>query len=534
MRASALIFAKHRLRCGEKLPSIQERPSTERKQSAMFALLRFALIAAALTCAPTLCAAAPDSTPADTPVPKVQTVVTHHVARIGGRMIRYTATAGTILLTDAKDEPTASVFYVAYTADDLGPSARRPITFAYNGGPGGSSALIHLGAFGPRMVVTTNAATTQPAPYDIVDNPDSLLDTSDLVFIDAVGTGFSRIVGHGTAKDFYGVAGDGHAFEQFIRRYLTTNDRWNSPKYLAGESYGTTRSVVVGKMLQQDGISLNGITLISTVLDFATIFSASGDDLPYWLYLPTEAAVAAFHHKAAENSADLPAFLQRARAFAQGPLLSALAKGSDLSSGERETIAQQLHAFTGLPIDYLLRSNLRVEPERFEKQLLAGSDETVGRYDGRFRDYDLDPIPDSADTDPSSDAVFGAFTAAFNRYIREELHYRSDAPYEFLSGEVNRQWQWSASAGGSPTSLSVTDDLRDTMTANPYLRVFSANGIYDLATPFFATEYSLKHAGLNPALQSHISYGYYPSGHMIYLNPVAHAALKADLSRFYR
>jgi carboxypeptidase C (cathepsin A) len=465
-----------------------------------------------------------------------QTVVTHHSARIGGRTIPYTATAGTIVLNDAKDQPAASVFYVAYTAEGAGPSARRPLTFAYNGGPGGSSALIQLGAFGPRTVVTADAATTPPAPYDIVDNTDSLLDVSDLVFVDAVGTGFSRVLGNGSPKDFYGVEQDGRAFEQFIRRYITRNDRWNSPKYLAGESYGTTRSAVLAKMLQTDGISLNGITLMSTVLDYATLVARPGNDLPYWLFLPSEAAVAAYHHKLPNAPADLPAFLQSVRAFAQGPYLSALAKGAALAPTQRDAVAQELHADTGLPLDYLLRSGLRVDPNRFDKQLLNASGETIGRFDGRFHNFDLDPISDGADSDPSSDAVFGAFTAAFNRYIRAELKYGSDAPYQFLSSEVNRQWQWQwhRSENGGVTAVNVASDLRDALTANPYLRVFSANGLYDLATPFFATEYSLAHLGLSPDLQPHITFGYYPAGHMIYLNPVAHAALKVDLARFYR
>jgi len=493
-----------------------------------------ALCCSLILALPAASGADPDPTPsaAPLPVPNVRPAITHHTALIGKRVVHYTATAGTIVLTNAKEQPAASMFYVAYTAEDLGPTTRRPITFAYNGGPGGSSALIHLGAFGPRTVVTTNAATTPPPPYDIVDNPKSLLDTSDLVFVDAVGTGFSRLVGQGTAHDFYGVNQDGHAFEQFIRRYITANDRWNSPKYLAGESYGTLRSVVVAKMLQDDGIVLNGIILISTVLDFSTLIAQAGNDEPYWLYLPSEAAVAAFHHKLPANPPDLPAFLQTVRAFAQGPYLHALAAGSALGASERDEIAQRLHADTGLPVDYLVRSQLRIAPERFEKQLLNGTAETIGRYDGRFREFDLDPISDSADSDPSSDAIFGAFTAAFNRYIRAELHYTSDAKYEFLS-DVGRHWQWSRSDDSDPVAVNVCSDLRDVMTANPYLRVFSANGIYDLATPFFATEYSLAHIGVSPELQSHISYGYYPAGHMIYLNPVAHAALNADLAAFY-
>lgn len=480
---------------------------------------------------PSRALAAPAAQASALPVPAARTVLTHHVARIGGRDIHYTATAGTIILRNAKDEPTASVFYVAYVADGLGPSAQRPITFAYNGGPGGSSALVHLGAFGPRMVRTTNGAQTPPPPYDIVDNNESLLPSSDLVFVDAVGTGFSRIVGKGTPKDFYGLDEDGHAFAQFVRRYITTNDRWNSPKFLAGESYGTTRSAILAKMLEDQGIAVSGVTLMSTVLYFPTIFGGNADDMPYWLYLPSEAAVAAYYDKLPVKPANLSAFLARARSFAEGPYASALAKGSNLTSAERTTLASELHEYIGLPTPYLEKSNLRVPPQRFEKELLGDEARTIGRYDARFSAFDLDPIGASAQTDPSSDAVFGAFTAAFNRYVRTELHYTTDQEYIFLSFEVNAAWNFKR--GARDASMDVTGDLANAMTTNSYLRVFSANGLYDLATPFFATEYTLRHLGINPALQSHISYGFYPSGHMIYLNPVAHAQLASDLRRFY-
>jgi carboxypeptidase C (cathepsin A) len=290
---------------------------------------------------------------------------------------------------------------------------------------------------------------------------------------------------------------------------------------------------VLAKMLQDDGIALSGIVLISSVLDFSTIGPQPGNDLPYWLYLPTEAAVAAYQHKGSAGSVDSPGLLHDARVFAEGPFAQALAKGAALEPAERDAIAQRLHAFTGLPVDYLVRSNLRVRPGRFEKTLLGDEDRTVGRYDGRFSNFDLDPAGDAAETDPSSDAVFGAFTASFNRYVRDELHYRTEAPYEFLSYAVNDAWNWKRGDRDRPGALNVSADLRDAMTSNPFLRVFSANGIYDLATPFFATEYSLAHLGLAPELQRHISFGFYPSGHMIYLNPEAHAALKRDLVAFY-
>ncbi len=467
---------------------------------------------------------------ASLPIPKPDTVATEHAARIDGREIHYTAVAGTILLRNDKDEPIASVFYIAYIARGLGATAARPITFAYNGGPGSSSALIQMGGLGPRAVVTANAAQTAPPPYDIVDNDDSLLATSDLVFIDAVGTGYSRIVGKGTPRDFYGVDPDGDAFKQFVRRYVAQNDRWNSPKFLAGESYGTMRSVVLAKKLQDEGIAVSGIVLMSTVLDLRTKEGSNDDDEPYWLYVPSEAAVAAYYNKLPQKPANLNAFLQQARTFAEGPFANALAQGSNLSAADRSRIAQELHAYIGLPVSYLEESNLRVPPERFEKQLLGDQDKTIGRFDGRFSQYDLDPVAASGDSDPTANAILPAFTTSFNRYLRDELQYRSDSQYQFIHSSVNREFDYGR---GFDLSMEVTGDLAEAMTNNSYLRVFSANGLYDLATPFFATEYTLAHLGINPALQSHITFGYYPSGHMIYLNPVARAALAADLRAFY-
>jgi carboxypeptidase C (cathepsin A) len=477
-------------------------------------------------------AAAADDADAAAAVPKERTVVTRHSAQIGGREISYNAVVGTIVLRDAQDKPTASVFYHSYIATGLGPTTQRPITFSYNGGPGGSSALVDVGAFGPRMVVTENAAQSLPPPYKMVDNADSILDKSDLVFIDAVGTGFSRLVGKGTGKDYYGVDEDGNAFAEFIRRYITTNARWNSPKYLLGESYGTTRSAVLAKKLEDRGIAVSGVTLMSTVLDFASLEGQNADDEPFWTFLPTFAATAAYYHKLPTQPPDLTAFLGEVRAFAGGPYLRALALGDALPEGERNTIAAQLHAYTGLPLDYILRSNLRIPPDRFQKVLLGGDVETVGRYDSRFHAFDIDPIGADADTDPSSDAVFGAFTAAFNAYVRTDLGYKTDDEYKFLAYDVNRQWDWTR-GHSSPTATDVTPDLAEAMTADRYLRVLSVNGLYDLATPFFATETALHHLGIAKPLQANISFRYYPSGHMIYLNPVAHAALKRDLDAFY-
>jgi carboxypeptidase C (cathepsin A) len=494
------------------------------------------LNAASAQSGPSGAKASPSATPPVAPTPdgppRERTVSTEHTAVINGKTVAYVATAGTIFLRDDKDEATASVFYHAYVATGLGPTSRRPITFSYNGGPGGSSALVDMGAFGPRTVVTINGEQSKPPPYDIVDNQNSILDKTDLVFIDAPGTGFSRLIGKGTPKDYYGVDEDGRAFAQFIRRYITTNDRWNSPKYLIGESYGTTRSAVLADLLERGGIAVTGVTLMSTVLDFSTLEGGPGDDAPYISFLPTEAAVAAYQKKIAAP-ADLDAFLAEVRAFAAGPYASALLAGDPLPASDRTRIANKLHDYTGLPVDYILRSDLRIPPQRFQKALLDGDEETVGRYDARFRGFDIDPIGADAQSDPSSDAVFSAFTASFNRYVRSELGYKTDDEYRFLSGEVNRTWDWGSNGRSRPVAREVIGNLSRAMTADRYLHVLSVNGLYDMATPFFATERSLNDLSIVPQLQKNISFKYYPSGHMIYINPVAHDALRADLDAFY-
>ena len=425
------------------------------------------------------------------------------------------------------------MFYIAYSADNLGPTEKRPLTFAFNGGPGGSSAVINLGAFGPRTMIIANGTAMRPPPYDVIDNEDTLLAASDLVFIDAVGTGFSRLIGAGTRKEYYGVDQDAKAFAQFIEKFVTLNDRWNSPKYVAGESYGTARSCVLAKDLQDDGVALNGLILLSSVLEFETLETQAGNDYDYWLFLPSEAAVAAYHRRIAVPG-NLRSFLQGVRDFAEGAYAHALAKGAALTSAERDAVAQQLHSFTGLPVAYVMRSDLRVTPERFEKELLGDSDRTIGRDDGRYSGYSLDSVSSDADSDPSSDTVLPSFAASFNRYVREELNYRTDLAYELIDPSIGDSWNWHHGSDNRPSALNVSEDLHDVMTVNPYLRVFSANGLYDLAAPFFATEYSLAHLGLAPELQTHITFGYYPSGHIIYLNPTARTALATDLRSFYR
>jgi carboxypeptidase C (cathepsin A) len=491
--------------------------------------------AACLALAPLLLAASPSPKPKPSataaPVPKERAEVTHGSVRIHGTEVAYTATAGTLLLYDNDKNATASVFYVAYTA---GNSGSRPITFCYNGGPGSSSIWLHMGAFGPRRVAVPEARAAGAAPYQLVENEDSLLDRTDLVFVDAVGTGYSQIVGKGKGEDFYGVDADASAFSQFIRRYLSHFGRWNSPKYLLGESYGTTRSAVLSKDLLGQGVALNGVTLVSSFLDFAAFDASQSDDMIYWLNLPSEAAVAVYHHKLPNPPSDLTAFLREVRTFAQNDYATALAQGTTITPAARTAMAERLHRYMGIPTDYIDRSFLRVPPWRFEKELLGSSDEVIGRFDARYRGPTQDPLAADQDYDPSDTAISSAYIASFNAYITSTLHYNETQPYKPTNYSVGRDWKFTRSQQGVTGPLTeVTSDLTEAMIKNPSMRVFSANGLYDLATPFFATEYSLNHMGYNASLRSRITFGYYPAGHMIYSNSESHAALTRDLDKFY-
>ena len=479
-----------------------------------------------------------DPSPAPTASPKVERAVpdavTHHTIKLAGKALAYTARAGTIALHDDAGALTARMFYVAYTADGADPS-RRPVTFFYNGGPGSSTIWLHMGSYSPVRVVTPNGTGTGPPPFQLVDNPDTLLDKSDLVFVDAPNTGFSRVLGAGKPKDFMGVDQDARAFRQFIERYDTAFDRWNSPKFLFGESYGTTRDCVLAAMLQEAGTQLNGVVLLSSILNFGLGGSAvAGGDYSFIGYLPTMAATAWYHHKApAAGGRSLDAFLAEVERFTSGEYTQALAQGSDLDPAEFARIVRALHGYTGLSEAYLRASNLRVPYFRFLKELLRGSDTIAGRYDGRFTTYALDGTADNPEWDPSDVGINGVFIGSFNRYIRETLHYTSDSQYRptAYGGQLGARWDMHH-AGDDPPA-NVAPDLAATMAQNPGLRVFSANGRYDFATPYYATVYTLSHLGLPPALQQHITYGFYESGHMVYLNPSARARFKADLSRWY-
>ncbi|MEJ8796899.1 peptidase S10 [Trinickia caryophylli] len=466
-------------------------------------------------------------------VPPETSSTTEHAVRVGGRRIAYTATAGTLLLRDGKGKADASVFYVAYTAHANDPS-RRPITFLFNGGPGAGSIFLLMGSVGPKRVNTSSPAPTPPAPYALRDNPDSLIDKTDLVFVDAVGTGFSRPLDAAAAKRFYGVDGDLDAFGRFIDRYLTVNQRWNSPKFLFGESYGTTRAAMLAYSLGQRHIAINGVVLLSSVLN-ANVH-APGYDLMDVRFLPSYAAVAWYHHKIPDVPAGgLPALLDEARAFAAGPYATALAKGDALPDAERDAVAEQLARYTGLGKRFVIEARLRIPPSLFRKELLRGETRSVGRYDGRFEGIEANDAYDSPDYDASEKYVTSAFNAAFHDHLARDLHYTAQSPYRIFNDAVLSAWNWKHHAwwGESLELPYAAGDLAEAIRRNPRLRVFSANGYFDLATPFFSTEYDLAHMGLEPSLRGNLTIAYYSSGHMVYLDNAALHALKADLARFY-
>lgn len=469
------------------------------------------------------------------PIPPEHSSVTHHEMSLDGKTLRYTATAGTLLVDGDDGKPYGSFFYVAYTEDGVTDPRKRPVTFLYNGGPGSASLWLHMGSVGPVRVVTASPEASGPGPYQMVPNQYTLLDKSDLVFIDAVGTGFSRPAGKATQKDFSGTDQDVKSFDRFIMRYVTVNDRWNSPKYLFGESYGTTRSAALVDALEDDGISCNGVVLMSTILNY---FGRSpGLDQVYIGYLPSFAAIAWHYNKISNKPEDIKVFLNEVRAFARGPYADALAQGDNLPESQVNAIAAKLSSYIGLSVQYIKDSNLRISAPRFRKELLRNDREILGRYDARFEGTDIDAAGDVPGYDPSGTGITGAFVSAFHDYLERELKYTTKETYFPRGPHVNETWDQSHRApgqGGRPMREAyVAGDLADAMRKNPALRVFSVNGLFDLATPFFMTEYDLSHMELEPKLRDHVQFAYYPSGHMIYLNVDALKQLKTDLAAFY-
>ncbi len=499
--------------------------------------------ALALICLQALLGATPSPSPSPSPPPasaaaesETPDAVTQHTVTIGGTAYAYTARAGTITLTDDKSKPTARMFYTAYTVDSGGTA--RPVTFLYNGGPGSSTMWLRMGSIGPVRVQAGNAQPSGAPPYAIRDNPYSLLDKSDLVFIDMPDSGFGRIL-NGKEKDFFGVDQDVAAFGQFIERYLTTFHRWNSPKFLFGESYGTTRSAALSSYLLDHGIALNGVVLLSSILNFGLDYgngepNANGD-WPYVLYLPTEAATAWYHDKIRNKPASLPAFLSNVEQFATGRYMDALYLGHRLGTAQRDAIARALSSYLGIPETYVLESNLRVPYDRYQRELLRSQDVVFGRLDSRYTTYGLQPASNEGPPwDPTDSSIDAPFTTAVNAYLRDDLKY--DTPLRYRANIYGiiyaKGSSWDLSHNGRvPTN--VAPDLAVAMTQNPSLKVFSANGYYDFATPFFATVYTLQHLDIAPPLQNNITFGFYQSGHMVYLNDSALPLFKSDLARWY-
>ena len=470
--------------------------------------------------------------------PQDQLSITQHSVTIDQKEIHYTVTAGTIVLKEEQEKDSksdgekakASVFFVAYTLDDVGDIAKRPITFSFNGGPGSSSVWLHLGVLGPRCVETDQQGNLLQPPYRLVENQYSMLDQTDLVFIDPVSTGFSRVVQGEDAKQFHGFKKDIESIGDFIRLYTTRYQRWVSPKFLIGESYGSTRAAGLSGYLQErHGLYLNGIMLISSVLDFQTIRFMSGNDLPYALYLPSFTATAWYHSLLDDSlQADLPRTLQEVEAFAFGEYTVALMKGSGLPDGERQVITRKLVRYTGLPIDYIERTDLRVNIMRFCKELLRHQGKTVGRFDSRFTGLDRDSAGERFEYDPSYANILGPYTATLNDYLRSQLKFESDLAYEILTDRVH-PWNYDTHQN---QYVNVTDTLRKAMTTNPYLKVFVASGYYDLATPYMATRYTFNHLGLDKSLRKNVSMSFYEAGHMMYVHRQSLIQLKEDLAGF--
>jgi carboxypeptidase C (cathepsin A) len=460
------------------------------------------------------------------PRPKEKLSTTHHQITLGGATVAYTATAGTLLLKEEDGRPKASVFFVYYARDGVKDLGRRPITYTFNGGPGSSSVWLHMGAFGPRRVVMeADGADTYPPtppapPYRMVDNAESLLDVTDLVFIDPVSTGYSREAPGENPQQFHGFTEDLESVGEFIRMWTVRFGRWQSPKFLAGESYGTTRAAGLSHYLQdRHGMYLNGIVLLSTVLNFSTNRFDTGNDVPYPLFLPTYTATAWYHKKLPDDlqRAGLAAAVAEAKRFALGDYLLALAQGSRLSPEARHDVAAKLSRDTGLSADYLERANLRPLIAAFDKELLRDQRKTVGRLDSRYVGMDRT-------------ATTGPFTAMFNHYVADELGFKSELPYEVITDRV-RPWSYRES---SNRYLNVAEDLRRAMAENPSLKVFVAKGYYDLATPFFAAEYTFDHLGYEPTYLQRVTMGQYEAGHMMYIHTPARQKLKADVAAFIR
>lgn len=477
--------------------------------------------------------------------------VTEHTITIGGKPVKYKATAGFVVLKDFSDKkrkeddkekdkkdkkkdprPTAKMFFIAYTREDAGSSAKRPVTFSFNGGPGSASVWLHMGGLGPRRAKLTERGEALPPPYKLEDNNYAWIDESDLVFIDPVSTGFSRSEPDEDPKNFHGYREDIESVAEFIRLYITKNQRWASPKFIVGESYGTTRAAGLSDYLQRRyGIYLNGIVLVSAVLNFATLDFSPGNDSPYALYLPTYAATAWYHKRLSPELQSKPLLevLRQAEEFASKEYVLSLFEGDRLSGERKNAIAEKVAYFSGLPASYVKQLDTRIPDDLFFTHLLMDRNRQIGRYDSRFTGLRYKPGRDDMEFDPSGEAVTGTFTATLNDYVRRELKFESELPYETIANV----WPWSY-RNATNKYLNVAEDLFKAMTRNPYLKVWLCCGYYDLATPYFAAKYTIDQMSLDPSIRKNVKITYYDSGHMLYIYKPALIQFKQDFSDFVK
>lgn len=464
--------------------------------------------------------------------PKDKVSVTKHTATIQGKEIKYTATAGKLVMKDDEGKPKALVFFIAYTKRDVDNLSKRPITFAFNGGPGSSSVWLHLGMLGPKRVKVPDDATQTPPPYALVENPHSLLDITDLVFIDPVSTGYSRPAKGENDDQFHGYEEDLQSVGQFIHDYVTKYGRWRSPKFLLGESYGGLRAAgLSGYLRGRYNMALNGVVMISPALNFETIGFAFGNDLPYILFVPGYTA-AAWYHKALPGdlqALSLEEVVKQATAFAFNEYTLAMMKGQALGDEERDAIAEKLARFTGLSKEYVKQAKLRISMQRFGKELLRKRGRVVGRFDSRYQGIDDDEAGETADYDASAAAMFGPFTAAINDYLHNDLKVKDENVYEILTSKVH-PWSYGRNMSRFP---DATNTLRESMSANPYLKLFVASGYYDLATPPATVTYSVEHMRLPAELQKNIDQHFYEGGHMMYVHEPSMEKLRKDIEAFY-
>lgn len=475
-----------------------------------------------------------EQTDKPTPMPEEKQSVTHHSMTIDGKTLNYTVTTGTMLLKEEDveegEKAKASVFYLAYTLDQPEDAAPRPVTFSFNGGPGSSSVWMHLGLLGPKRVLMQDDGMPLPPPYKLVDNEYTLLTSSDLVFIDPVSTGYSRAVPKEKPEQFHNYQKDIESVGEFIRLWTTRNNRWNAAKFLIGESYGTTRAGGLAEYLHQRyGMYLNGIMLVSSILNFMTARFTPGNDLPYLLFLPTYTATAWYHNKLSpELQADLRKTLDEVESFVMNEYTLALMKGNRLPAAEREMIVQKLAQYTGLTPDYLNRTNLRIDIFRFTKELLRESGETVGRLDSRYKGFDRDAAGEMFEYDPAYSAILGVYTATFYDYVRRDLKFEMDRNYEILSS-LYQTWKYDTYQN---QFVNTAEKLRIAFQYNPDMKIIVCNGYYDLATPYFATEYTFDHIELPEVQQQRIKMTYYESGHMMYVHLPSLAQVSTDLKEF--